>query len=97
MFKVGGHVREFMAQAVHGGRCMCAYNKKWNVTEKEIVDYDAVSLYPSAMARLYTVEGTPEVLNKSYNNCSVIPDDLKAYSAYVVEIKITKVGKLHFH
>ena len=93
MFKVGGHVREFMAKAVHGGRCMCAYNKKWNVQGKDIVDYDAVSLYPSAMARLYTVEGTPEVLNKQYTNCSVIPDDLKAYSAYVVEIKITKVGK----
>ena len=60
---------------------------------KDIVDYDAVSLYPSAMARLYTVEGKPEVIEKSYTNCSAIPEDFKNYSAYIVEIKITKVGK----
>ena len=84
---------------------MCAYNKKWNVkdtqktplgdssTSRALVDYDAVSLYPSAMARLYTVEGKPEVIEKSYTNCSAIPEDFKNYSAYIVEIKITKVGK----
>lgn len=97
MFKVGGHVREFMAKAIYGGRCMCAYNKKWNVNSKittdVIVDYDAVSLYPSAMARLYTVEGIPVVIANKYNNCTSIPKDFEAYSAYIVEIKITNVGK----
>ena len=31
MCKVGGQVREFMSQAIHSGRCMCAYNKKWDI------------------------------------------------------------------
>ena len=93
LYEVGGHVREFMAQAVYGGRCMTAYNKKWNIKDKQIVDYDAVSLYPSAMSRLYTVEGRPEVLKYSAQGLTFIPDELKKYSAYVIEIKITKCHK----
>ena len=30
-------------------------------THLKLQDFDARSLYPSAMSRLYTVEGTPEV------------------------------------
>lgn len=93
LYEVGGHVREFMAQAVYGGRCMTAYNKKWNVKDIPILDYDAVSLYPSAMSRLYTVEGRPEVLKYSAQGLTFIPDELSKYSAYVIEIKITKVRK----
>ena len=93
LYEVGGHVREFMAQAVHGGRCMTAFNKKWNVEGIPISDYDAVSLYPSAMSRLYTVEGRPKVLTYSGKNLTTIPHELSKYSAYVVEVKITKVGK----
>lgn len=40
---------------------MTAYNKKWHST-KPLSEFDAVNLYPSAMARLYTIEGTPEVI-----------------------------------
>ena len=82
-----------MAQAVKGGRCMTAYNKKWHIKDKQIVDYDAVSLYPSAMSRLYTVEGKPEVIEYSAQNLSSIPPELSKYSAFIIEIKITKVGK----
>ncbi|KAH7815797.1 putative DNA polymerase type B, organellar and viral family protein [Monocercomonoides exilis] len=59
--KLGGIIREFMQQAVHGGRCMTACNKKWHSTSP-IEDYDAVSLYASAMHRIYLVEGTPSVI-----------------------------------
>ena len=94
LYEVGGHVREFLAQAVYGGRCMCAYNKKWHIKDIPISDYDAVSLYPSAMSRLYTVEGKPQVLNKVFaNNLTTIPEELSKYSAYVIEIRITNVGK----
>ncbi len=96
LYKVGGHVRQFMSKAIYGGRCMCAYNKKWHV-EGPISDYDAVSLYPSAMKRLYTVEGKPEVLNTdqcvNFKHLTDIPDELKTLSAYVVEIKIVNVDK----
>ena len=95
LYEVSGHLREFMSKAVYGGRCMCAYNQKWHIKDTEIVDYDAVSLYPSAMARLYTVEGVPEVIDlPSYlrTNLKSIPYQLSNYD-FIVEIKITKVEK----
>ena len=100
LYEVGGHVREFLAKAVYGGRCMCAYNKKWHIN-KPIYDYDAVSLYPSAMNRLWTVEGKPEVLNVPNQEqiYSSIPDYLIQYNtlngigAYVIQIEILKANK----
>lgn len=88
LYKVGGHLRHFLSKAVYGGRCMCAYNKKWHVHEN-LCDYDAVSLYPSAMARLWTVEGKPKVIEDDQLNM----DFLSQQSAYIVEIKITAVHK----
>ena len=89
-----------MSKAIYGGRCQTAFNKKWHVTE-QLADLDAKSLYPSAIKRLYTVEGVPEVLNVTnpetiYNS---MPDYLKQYDsndgigAFVVEIKILKANK----
>ena len=88
LYKLGGHVRKFCAQAVHGGRCMTAYNKKWHTTTP-LNDFDAVSLYPSAMARLWTVEGIPQVIQPEQLNMEF----LSKQGAYIVEIKITKVNK----
>ena len=100
LYEVGGHVREFMSKAIYGGRCMTAYNKKWH-TVKNICDYDAVSLYPSAMRRLWTVEGKPEVLMVPNINeiHSSMPEYLQKYAtssgigAFIVEIKIITVHK----
>ena len=94
LYKIGGHVRKFCSHAVYGGRCMTAYNKKWHIT-KPLSDFDAVSLYPSAMARLYTVEGIPEVINIEKVNANR-DKFLKGFAnkgAYIVEIKITKINK----
>ena len=88
LYQVGGHVRHFIARAVYGGRCMCAYNKKWHV-QKELCDFDAVSLYPSAMARITVINGPPKVIQPDQLNM----DFLITTNAYVVEIQITKVGK----
>jgi hypothetical protein len=67
-FKMSGRPREFIQRCVVGGRCMTRENKKWK-TEKEIADFDAVSLYPSAMARMKGfLKGTPKVIkNKSFD------------------------------
>ena len=67
---------------------MCAYNKKWHV-HANLCDYDAVSLYPSAMSRLWTVEGIPKVIEHDQLNM----DFLSNQTAYIVEIKINKVNK----
>jgi hypothetical protein len=89
LYKVGGVVREFCQQSIRGGRCMTANNNSYYV-KKPMLDIDAVSLYPSAMMRLYTVEGLPEVIKKeelayetSKNNST----------AFIIEIEVIAVNK----
>lgn len=88
LYELGGNVRLFCSQAIRGGRCMTAYNKKYYV-DKTLDDFDAVNLYGSAMARLYTVRGKPNVITKD----NLEYNWLKEQSAYIVEIKITKINK----
>ena len=59
LYKIAGNVQKFIQQCVYGGRCMTRDNKRWYIKDK-LDDFDACSLYPSAMARLFTVEGMPE-------------------------------------
>lgn len=98
LYRVGGIVREFLSYAVHGGRVMPSENKKWayKISPDDVsngyglCDFDAVSLYPSAMARLWLVDGKPEVFeNWQLVNNSFMRDP--KISAYVVEILITKI------
>ena len=67
--ELNGPVQKFIQQAVYGGRCMTANNKRHNITTP-LYDFDARSLYPSAIRRMFTVEGYPEF----YENPS--PDTL---------------------
>jgi hypothetical protein len=66
-FKMCGRPREFIQRCVVGGRCMTKDNKKWKVSG-QIDDFDAVSLYPSAMNRMSGfLKGSPKVIkNKSF-------------------------------
>lgn len=79
------NVQNFIMKSVYGGRVMTANNQMIYVEDK-INDFDAVSLYPSAMSRLSFPTGKPKVL-KELNL-----EFLKTTDAYFVEIKITKVG-----
>ena len=98
----GGIVRSFIQKAVYGGRCMTRLNKRWSVNE-ELADFDAVSLYPSAMKRLYCVKGKCEVLKPEELDINYLlthtcgedeqPSEEKPISAYVVEIQITAINK----
>ena len=100
--KYSGVPRAFIQKAVYGGRCMTKLNKRYKITE-ELADFDAVSLYPSAMARLYCVMGKPEVLQLEELNTDYLlnhtvseneqPSISKPISCYVVEIKIKKINK----
>ena len=106
-YKYSGVPRAFIQKAIRGGRCMTRDNKKWKIENCELYDFDAVSLYPSAMARLYCQTGKPYVLEPNELNLKYLlehtakeneqPHGEKYISTYVVEIKITKVNKhLHF-
>ena len=87
VYKVGGVVREFIQKCVIGGRTMCAENKKHFVHNMVLNDFDAVSLYPSAMNRLGGyLKGKPKIITN-------FEETKQNADGYFVKIKITNVGK----
>ena len=87
VYMVNGVVREFIQLCMVGGRTMCANNEKQYQTGS-IDDYDACSLYPSAMERLGGfLLGQPKVLKQ------LDYDFLKNQDGYFVEIKIKQIPK----
>ena len=86
---LSGLPREFIAKSCRGGRTMSNNNKMYVVIDKILNDFDAVSLYPSAMVRLDGfLKGSPIELIKNELNY----DTIKNYDFYFVEIEILKVG-----
>lgn len=60
--KCNGPIRAIILEANRGGRCMTRDNKKWYYSAAKhngvkLQDYDATSLYPSAMRRLWLSAG----------------------------------------
>ena len=53
VYRVSGVIQQFITKCVVGGRVMTANNKQYHV-KTQIADFDACSLYPSAM---YFMEG----------------------------------------
>ena len=87
VLKLSSTPRDYIMKCMVGGRTMCAENKKSHLISV-LDDFDAVSLYPSAMQRLGGyLKGSPKVLeNKSYGF-------LQKQDGYFVQIKVLKVGK----
>ncbi len=104
LYDLSNTPREFISRCVQGGRCMLANNtKQIELTDEQIVDFDAVSLYPSAIARLYCVEGKPKVLTKKMLNTEYLLEHLfdddqeygtkdKFISSFYVEVRIKSIG-----
>ena len=105
LYDLANKPREFISRCIQGGRCMLNNNEKQiNLNpENPIVDFDAVSLYPSAIARLYTVEGIPKVLKPEMLNVDYLfshlfddeqktPTEYKDISAFFVEVVIEEIG-----
>lgn len=61
-------LRAIIQKTVRGGRVMTRDNLKWYYKAgsllKVLQDYDAVSLYPSAMSKLWVSEGIPKLIKK---------------------------------
>ena len=103
LYDLANTPREFISRCITGGRCMLADNVKHKV-DNVIVDFDAVSLYPSAMNRLYCLEGIPKVLTKDMLSTSFLlehlfedeqiePNMKRFISGFFVEAKINYIGK----
>ena len=87
VYALSGIPQMFIQGSVVGGRTMVSNNTKIMMKE-DINDFDAVSLYPSAMYRMDGfLKGKPKVINNlSY-------DWLKTQDGYFVDILIKSVGK----
>ena len=87
VYQVSGAIQQFISRCVVGGRVMTNPNKQYHV-EKKTADFDACSLYPSAMHYIDgLLEDKPKVLiDKSY-------DSLKQQDGYFVRIKIINLNK----
>ena len=87
VYQTSGAIQQFITKCVVGGRVMCNSNKMYHV-KKKTADFDACSLYPSAM---HFMEGLlndkPSAVNdKSY-------DFLKQQDGYFIRIRIIKLNK----
>jgi len=86
--EIGGIPQLFIQGCVVGGRTMCAKNEKIIIEEK-VNDFDAVSLYPSAMARMDGfLKGLPKIIPAEGLNY----DWLKMQDGYFVDVIIKSVG-----
>ncbi len=89
-----GFLGNFFQDHIVGGRTMLAHNKKVKITTREhgfnIVDFDAVSLYPSAMAFFDGfVQGLPKELSSEQKTMEF----LATIDYFFIEVLITKVGR----
>ncbi len=85
-YKIGSVARKFIQKCVVGGRCMMSHNLK-DRHVKKIFDFDAVSLYPSAMARMGFLKGKPFVIKQ------LDYEYLQSLDGYFVEIDIKAINK----
>ena len=92
--ELSGVVRAFIQRCLVGGRTMCSQNKKWNKKNVRMNDFDAVSLYPSAMKRMKGfLRGSPKVIEPD----NLTDDFLNKQSGYFVKIKVNSIPiKRHF-
>ena len=93
VYEYTGEVRDFIRQAVYGGRCMTRGNLAYMVDGIEIDDIDACSLYPSAMSVMTIPKGAPK--KKDYPTKQWLEDGLrfKTINAAIVRIKINHIGR----
>lgn len=102
IYKVGGNVRKFIMKTIYGGRCMVSDNLMFELIEI-LCDFDAVSLYPSAIKRAYVLEGKAKLIPRNwtkefimkhlFDDDQVKPTKEKFIAGFFVDIRITKVNK----
>lgn len=94
VYALSGTPQFFINKCMVGGRTMISNNEKIKLEPNEniklnIQDFDAVSLYPSAMNRMKGyLKGKPKVISKNNLNYEY----LKEKDGYFIEIKINKVN-----
>jgi len=95
IYKINQMARKFIHKSVFGGRCMTNRNKKYLINNK-MQDFDAVSLYPSAIYRLIEqggiLKGLPKILSDEQLNMNF----LNKCDGYFVEIRVREIKRRDF-
>lgn len=88
--KLVGVEREFIRRCIYGGRVMTRDNAQQHIKGKNIGDFDAVSLYPSAMVRddMDVPLGPPLRIS---NASSMKLQDLKKYNSAYLRVDIKRI------
>lgn len=86
VFKLRGTLRDFIARSVVGGRCMIRANLPCKFVG-EVEDFDACSLYPSAMKRMTIPLGRPKQWRPE------VDLDAPSVVQYFISVRVTRVGK----
>jgi len=87
-YEFSGMIQSFIMRCICGGRTMTKLNKMYHRKER-LNDFDAVSLYPSAMVRMKGfLKGTPKIIKENS-----LYEDIKNYDGYFIKINITKINK----
>lgn len=86
-YDISAQPQHFIRKCVLGGRCMLCRNEKQDI-EGDIADFDAVSLYPSAMARIYTLPGKPKIIDPAVHTLNWLKENA---SGFFVEVTIPEV------
>lgn len=88
---VSGNLREFISQAVTGGRVQVNQLYKKKVINTKISAIDARALYPSAIDRMCKEYGLPTGKCQRINVYT--KEELDEYKYYIVKVLITKINK----
>ena len=84
-YELAGKPQDFISRCICGGRTMTRNNQK-QVVQGKIQDFDAVSLYPSAM---YIMPGIPKGRPKIIHDTSI--QNVLKYDYFFIEIKINSI------
>jgi hypothetical protein len=84
---VSSNLREYISGAIYGGRVNACNEYKKVIINEVINDYDAVSLYPSAIRRMCLEIGIPKGTAKKIINFNINDD------YFIARFKITAINK----
>ena len=87
LYQASGALQQFITKCVVGGRVATASNTQYHV-KKKLTDFDACSLYPSAMYKMGGfLEGKPKALRNTFY------EFFKQQDGYFIRIKIIKLNR----
>lgn len=87
VYSVSGNLREYISNAIYGGRVNVCSQFKKKIIKEDINDYDCTSLYPSAIYRMCKEMGIPQGAAKKIEKFNINDD------YFIGRFKITKINK----